>query len=92
MTVLKENKDKFGINFDENKKTLNGLTIIRSKSLRNQIAGYITRFLKNELIESEKAENMKKQELEDQNELTEPITETVSTETVSTETATAETS
>ncbi len=87
MTVLKENKDKFGINFDENKKTLNGLTIIRSKSLRNQIAGYITRFLKNELIESEKAKNMEKQELEDQNELTEPITESASTETVTAETS-----
>ena len=87
MTVLKENKDKFGINFDENKKTLNGLTIIRSKSLRNQIAGYITRFIKNELIESEKAENMEKQELEDQNELTEPITESVSTKTATAETS-----
>ena len=87
MIVLKENKDKFGINFDENKKTLNGLTIIRSKSLRNQIAGYITRFIKNELIESEKAKNMEKQELEDQNELTEPITESVSTKTATAETS-----
>ena len=87
MIVLKENKDKFGINFDENKKTLNGLTIIRSKSLRNQIAGYITRFIKNESIESEKAENMEKQELEDQNELTEPITESVSTKTATAETS-----
>ena len=87
MKVLEENKDKFGIDFSENKNTLNDITIIRSKSLRNQIAGWITRFLKNELIELEKAKNIEKQdEMEDQNESAELVTESVSKETVMAET------
>ncbi|MCH8973238.1 MAG: hypothetical protein IH814_03770 [Thaumarchaeota archaeon] len=51
MQVLENNKADFGINFDENKKTLDGITIIRSKILKNRIAGYITRFLKHEVLD-----------------------------------------
>ncbi len=54
MEVLENNKADFGINFDENKKTLEGISIIRSKSLKNEIAGYITRFLKHEILDKEK--------------------------------------
>ena len=54
MEVLENNKADFGINFDENKKTLDGIAIIRSKSLKNKIAGYITRFLKHEVIDKKK--------------------------------------
>ena len=49
MKVLKENKDKFGIDFDENKKALNAISTIRSKMLKNELAGYITKFIKNDL-------------------------------------------
>ena len=62
MIVLKDNKAKFGIDFNENKNVLDSLSTISSKSLRNRVAGYITRLLKNESIELEKAENIKKQE------------------------------
>ena len=82
MIVLKDNKSKFGIDFNENKNVLDSLSTITSKSLRNKVAGYITRFLKNELIELEKAETMKKQEqTEEQNEPVDPVTESVSEET-----------
>ncbi len=54
MEVLENNKADFGINFDENKKTLEGISIIRSKGLKNEIAGYITRFLKHEMLDKEK--------------------------------------
>jgi len=54
MEVLENNKADFGVNFDENKKTLEGITIIRSKGLKNEIAGYITRFLKHELLDRKK--------------------------------------
>ncbi len=54
MQVLENNKADFGINFDENKKTLEGISIIRSKGLKNEIAGYITRFLKHEMLDKEK--------------------------------------
>ncbi len=54
MQVLENNKADFGINFDENKKTLDGISIIRSKGLKNEIAGYITRFLKHEMLDKKK--------------------------------------
>ena len=81
MIVLKDNKAKFGIDFNENKNILDSLSTITSKSLRNRVAGYITRLLKNELIELEKAENMEKREqIEEQNEPVDPVTESVSKE------------
>ena len=87
MIVLKDNKAKFGVDFNENKNILDSLSTITSKALRNRVAGYITRLLKNESIELEKVENMKKQEqVEDQNEPVEPVTESVSKETLLTET------
>jgi len=49
MEVLKDHKDKFGINFDENKQALNSISTITSKILKNELAGYITKFIKNEL-------------------------------------------
>ena len=55
MIVLKDNKAKFGIDFNENKNVLDSLSTITSKALRNRVAGYITRFLKNESIELEKS-------------------------------------
>ena len=88
MIVLKDNKAKFGIDFNENKNVLDSLSTITSKSLRNRVAGYITRFLKNESIELEKVENMKKQEqTEEQNESVEPVLESVSKEDPLTETS-----
>ena len=88
MVVLKDNKAKFGVDFNENKNILDSLTTITSKALRNRVAGYITRLLKNESIELEKEENMKKQEqTEEQNEPVEPVTESVSKEDPLTETS-----
>ena len=88
MIVLKDNKAKFGVDFNENKKILDSLSTITSKALRNRVAGYITRLLKNESIELEKVENMKKQEqVEDQNEPEDLVTESVSEEAPLTETS-----
>ena len=61
--ILSEYKDTFGTDFTENKKLLNEITIVRSKSLKNKIAGYITKILlreqkfqahKQKLIDDEK--------------------------------------
>ena len=61
--ILSEYKDSFGIDFSENKKMLNEITIVRSKGLKNEIAGYITKILlrehkfqtrKQKLIDDEK--------------------------------------
>ena len=63
MKVLEDNKDKFGINFDENKEVLNNISTITSKMLKNELAGYITKFIKNERRdEAEKTESVENEE------------------------------
>ena len=95
--VLDGHKSKFGEDFVDNKKALNEISIIRSKGLKNKIAGYITKFIKKEIreekakqsrIESSKSE----QQMEDQTDtvIVEPaIIEEETPETV-TETASVE--
>jgi small subunit ribosomal protein S17e len=95
--VLDGHKSKFGEDFVDNKKALNEISIIRSKGLKNKIAGYITKFVKKEIreekakqsrIESSKSE----QQMEDQTDtvIAEPsIIEEEAPETV-TETASVE--
>ncbi|MFZ0328951.1 MAG: 30S ribosomal protein S17e [Nitrososphaeraceae archaeon] len=43
--ILQRFPDKFTTDFSENKKTVQELATIRSKVLRNKIAGYITSYL-----------------------------------------------
>ena len=63
MEVFKDHKNKFGINFDENKEALNKISTITSKMLKNELAGYITKFIKNELRnETEKTELVENEE------------------------------
>ena len=63
MKVLEDNRDKFGINFDENKEVLNNISTITSKMLKNELAGYITKFIKNELRnKTEKTESVENEE------------------------------
>ena len=63
MEVLKKHKSRFGQDFSSNKKALDQVAVIRSKGLKNEIAGYITKHIKHEIndkklkqegIESEK--------------------------------------
>jgi len=51
--VLDQHKSKFGENFTDNKKLLDQFAIVRSKGLKNEVAGYITKFIKNEKREHE---------------------------------------
>ena len=48
MKVLQDHKEKFGVDFAKNKQALNDLCNINSKALKNKLAGYITKFIKNE--------------------------------------------
>ena len=57
MTILDDHKDQFGTSFDDNKKILNDISIIRSKSLKNKISGYITKLIKNEIRDNAEKEN-----------------------------------
>ena len=49
--VLDTHKSKFGEDFADNKKVLDQISIIRSKGLKNEVAGYITKFIKKEIRE-----------------------------------------
>ena len=57
--VLQDHKEKFGVDFAKNKQALNDTCKISSKSLKNKLAGYITKFIKNEFnMKIEKAKRM----------------------------------
>jgi small subunit ribosomal protein S17e len=43
--LLEQYGEKFTDNFEENKKILNEIAEIKSKYLRNKVAGYITRIV-----------------------------------------------
>ena len=53
MEILETNKEKFSTDFRENKKILDEISIVRSKGLKNQLAGFITRFIKREIRQNE---------------------------------------
>ena len=87
--VLDGHKSKFGEDFADNKKILDQVAIIRSKGLKNEIAGYITNFLKKEVreekakqarIKSSRSETPMEHESEMQ--ITEPTTSEETTEIV----------
>lgn len=54
---MEKHRSKFGENFADNKKALDQISIVRSKLLKNEVAGYITKFIKKEL------ENQKRKEM-----------------------------
>ena len=59
MKVLQDHKEKFGVDFTKNKQALNDICKINSKALKNKLAGYITKFIKNEFnMKIEKAKRM----------------------------------
>ena len=58
MEVLALHKDRFNTDFVQNKKVLEEIAIVRSKGLKNELAGYITKYLKREL-EQEREEEAK---------------------------------
>lgn len=50
--LMKDYEDEFSTEFDANKKKVQELTDVQSKSMRNKIAGYITRTVKTSLKEA----------------------------------------
>ena len=68
--VMNEYSERFGTDFSTNKQSLNEISIVRSKGLKNKIAGYITKMLqrqakfeerKQTLIDNEKKSLERKQ-------------------------------
>lgn len=61
MEIMDHHKSDFGIDFTDNKKALDKISIIRSKGLKNEIAGFITKFIKHEIREQKEKEEREKQ-------------------------------
>ena len=65
MKVIERHGDRFTTDFDENKKILTQLTVIRSKGLKNELAGYITKYLKKQAdTKQSKLEEEEEEEVE----------------------------
>ena len=47
--LLERYPDKFSVDYEQNRRTLDELASIESKPLRNKIAGYITTLLKQKI-------------------------------------------
>ena len=81
--VLETHKSKCGEDLADNKKVLDQVSIVRSKGLKNEIAGYITNYIKKEIREEKakkaQAEASKSLEQEAQVE-PEPVESTETTE------------
>ncbi|HIH45639.1 MAG TPA: hypothetical protein HA292_00910 [Candidatus Nitrosotenuis sp.] len=82
--VLEQHKDKFTVDFSGNKKLLDQLAIVRSKGLKNEMAGYITKLIKREKdylatkqspVEKEEVEEVDEIEAEEEIEETEDVEE-----------------
>lgn len=57
MDLMTTYKGKFDIDFIHNKQVLNEIAIVRSKGLKNEIAGYISTYIKRELEEKKEKES-----------------------------------
>lgn len=66
--VMALHKAKFGTDFAQNKKALDEIAIVRSKGLKNEIAGYITTYIKREIEEQKDKEAQAMQETSSANE------------------------
>jgi small subunit ribosomal protein S17e len=76
MQVLDQHKEKFTVDFADNKKILDQLAVVRSKGLKNEMAGYITKLLKREKDYLSSKEEPEEQEVEAADEEIEEETET----------------
>lgn len=64
--LLQKHPNKFGVEFDANKKALNELAVVRSKVLRNELAGYITAHLRKQAAQEKASMAAAEEETEDQ--------------------------
>ena len=86
MEILADHKKDFGVDFIENKKTLDKISIIRSKELKNELAGYITKYLKHEIHDQKtKEEQMEKLAKQNMSKNEDNITEDIQQESAKSE-------
>ncbi|MGI0082760.1 MAG: hypothetical protein ACREAF_00315 [Nitrosopumilaceae archaeon] len=77
MEVLDDHKEKFGTDFVKNKQALNEVAIIRSKGLKNELAGYITKYIKREIEEQKEKEAQAMQDAQSVEQMAEPQEEEI---------------
>ena len=66
--VMALHKARFGTDFAQNKKALGDIAVVRSKGLKNEIAGYITTFIKREIEDQKEKEAQAMEETQSGNE------------------------
>lgn len=60
--ILQRHPEAFGTDYEQNKKALTELALIPSKQLRNHVAGYIVKALKEDAVEQEEPSQEEKAE------------------------------
>lgn len=63
--LLQKYPDKFGLEFDANKKALNEVAVVTSKVLRNELAGYITSHLRKQAAQEKASSAMAEEVVEE---------------------------
>jgi small subunit ribosomal protein S17e len=63
--LLQKYPDRFGLEFDANKKALNEVAVVTSKVLRNELAGYITSHLRKQAAQEKASSAMAEQVVEE---------------------------
>ena len=70
-TVLEKYPDRFGPDFEKNKKALQEIAVTKSKVLRNRVAGYITSYLRKQKVQEKILEYDSDTDIEIEDEITE---------------------
>ncbi|HEX9678145.1 hypothetical protein [Nitrososphaera sp.] len=60
--LLEKYPNKFGVEFDSNKKALREVAVVKSKVLRNELAGYITSHLRKKAAQEKASSAMAEEE------------------------------
>ena len=66
LEVLEKHRSEFGEDFADNKKALDCISVVRSKGLKNEIAGYITKTIKNEMLAAKAREAQERARAEEE--------------------------
>jgi len=69
--LLERYPDKFTSDFNENKETIKNFAIVRSKELRNKIAGYITKNVNRNLAQQNASISYSEENTESREEIAE---------------------
>lgn len=64
--MLEKYPDRFGSDFEQNKKVIQEIATTKSKVLRNRVAGYITSYLRKQKVQQRMADNDSDIEIEEE--------------------------